>query len=249
MKTKIIFYLFFLPFFAISQTLPTIQTDRPDQTECPFIVPKNYFQFENGFSFEKINNDEFEIIAPTVLIKYGINDVLELRLISELQIDTDQNTSISGINPVLIGFKTRLFKEKGVLPTTSFIAHLMLPKIATARFQKTDFAPEFRFTMQHSIGQKQTLSYNLGSEWNGENSVATYIYTLASGYSFSEKISGYVEFYGFLIKEASSDHRFDGGLCYLVNANHQIDISTGIGLSDASPKYFVGFGYSFRFGI
>ena len=249
MKTKIIFYFLYWPFFAIAQTLPSIQTDRPDQTECPFIVPENYFQFENGFSFEKTNNDESEILAPSVLLKYGINDVFELRLINELLFDKDNDATVAGMNPVLIGFKTRLFKEKGVLPTTSFIAHVMLPKIATARFQKTNFAPEFRFTMQHSVSQKQTLSYNLGAEWNGENSITSYIYTLASGYSFSEKISGYVEFYGFLTKNDSSDHRFDGGFCYLIHPNHQIDISAGIGLSEASPKYFVGFGYSFRFKI
>ena len=30
-----------------------IQIDRPDQTECPFIVPKNHFQVESGFLIEQ----------------------------------------------------------------------------------------------------------------------------------------------------------------------------------------------------
>ena len=29
----------------------SIQLDRPDQTECPFIVPAKYIQLENGFNF------------------------------------------------------------------------------------------------------------------------------------------------------------------------------------------------------
>jgi hypothetical protein len=29
---------------SFAQGLPTIQKDRPDQTECPFIVPVNYVQ-------------------------------------------------------------------------------------------------------------------------------------------------------------------------------------------------------------
>ena len=30
------------------QKLPSIQLDRPDQTECPFITPKNYIQIETN---------------------------------------------------------------------------------------------------------------------------------------------------------------------------------------------------------
>ena len=41
----------------LGQDLPSIQTDRPDQTECPFITPRSYFQFENGFSYEKNTSD------------------------------------------------------------------------------------------------------------------------------------------------------------------------------------------------
>ena len=35
----------------------TIQTDRPDQTESPAIIPINHLQTEIGFMFEKQNKD------------------------------------------------------------------------------------------------------------------------------------------------------------------------------------------------
>ncbi|PVX45791.1 outer membrane putative beta-barrel porin/alpha-amylase [Flavobacterium sp. 103] len=235
--------------YAISQDLPSIQTDRPDQTECPFITPKGYLQFENGFSYEKIDGDSKSIVAPTILTKFGINDHFELRLITEYSIEKNNSSKISGINPVLIGFKTRLFEEKGIIPTTSFITHLGLPKLASSDLKATYYTPEFRFTMQHTISDRQTLSYNLGAEWSGVTLEPTFIYTLTTGYSFSEKIGGYIEFFGFIPQIEKPDHRFDGGLTYLFNPNHQLDVSAGFGLSKISPEYYFALGYSFRFKI
>jgi Putative MetA-pathway of phenol degradation len=246
METIILIILGLISTFGHSQNFPSIQTDRPDQTECPFIVPTNYLQMENGFSYQKTDDNNSEIIAPTVLLKYGINDHFELRMISEFVLNKQNSDQISGINPMLFGFKSRLFEEKGIVPLTSFIGHLSVPKLSTEVNKTTYYAPEFRFTMQHTISEKQSLSYNLGSEWNGETAEPTFIYTLTTGYSFSEKVSGYIELYGFIPQFEKPDHRFDFGLNYLLNPNHQLDISGGFGLSKISPNYFVSLGYSFR---
>ncbi|MDR7369884.1 transporter [Flavobacterium aquidurense] len=248
-RYKIVLLFLFFVSWSYAQDLPSIQTDRPDQTECPFITPKGYFQFENGFSYEKTAKGSNEIIAPTVLAKLGINDHFELRLITEFVINKENANQVSGINPVFLGFKTRLFEERGIIPVTSFIGHIGIPKLASKNFQTTYYTPEFRFTMQHTLSEKQTLSYNLGAEWDGITPEPTFIYTLTTGYTFSEKISGYVELYGFLPQYQEPDHRFDAGLNYLFNDNHQLDISGGIGISDTSPDYFLALGYSFRFKI
>lgn len=250
MKNFIII-IFFLSIsnYATSQDLPSIQTDRPDQTECPFITPKGYLQFENGFSVEKTNAETTTFVMPTILTKFGINDHFELRLITEFTKEENNTNKISGINPVLIGFKTRLLEEKGIIPTTSFIGHIALPNLASKNLKTTYYAPEFRFTMQHTISEKQSISYNLGAEWDGETAIPAFIYTLTSGYSISEKISGYIEFYGFIPQKDKPDHRFDAGLNYLFNPNHQLDVSAGFGLSKTSPDYFISLGYSFRFKV
>ncbi|HSD06629.1 transporter [Flavobacterium sp.] len=234
---------------CFAQDLPSIETDRPDQTESPAIVPKNYFQFENGFSYEKTDNHSNEYVIPSTLTKFGINDHLELRLITEFMIANDNEQKITGIAPVLIGFKTRLFEEKGIIPLTSFIAHLSLPKLASKNFKTDYYAPEFRFTMQHTLSDKLSLGYNLGAEWDGITPEPTFIYTITSGFKFSEKVNGYIELYGFIPQLQKADHRFDAGLNYLLNPNHQLDISGGFGLSETSPDYFVALGYSFRFKI
>lgn len=232
-----------------SQDFPSIQTDRPDQTECPFITPSGYLQLENGFSHEKTNSNSGEIQAAAVLVRYGINANFELRLISEYVIDKNNMENNAGFNPVLMGFKTKLLDEKGIIPTTSFIGHITIPKLASAPFQQKYYTPEFRFTMQHTISEKQSLSYNLGAEWNGETTEPTFVYTLTTGYSITQKIGAYVELYGFIPQLEKPDHRFDAGLTYLFNPNHQLDISGGMGLSTKSPDFFLALGYSFRFKI
>ena len=234
---------------SFAQDLPSIQTDRPDQTECPFITPRHYFQLENGFSYEKSNGNSNEIVAPTILTRFGINNHFELRLITEFVIDKNNLEKKEGINPVLVGFKTRLFEEKGLLPTTSFIGHIGIPNLASKDLKTLYYAPEFRFTMQHTISEKQSLSYNIGAEWNGETAEPTFIYTLTTGYSITDKIGAYVELYGFVPQIEKPDHRFDAGLTYLFNPNHQLDISGGFGLSKTAANYYLSLGYSFRFKI
>ena len=121
-------YLFSCLSFSVQgQTLPSIETDRPDQTECPYIVPAGHFQLEAGFNFESINTKEKKWILPTALWKYGINPQFELRLITEINNNRTDGKSSTGFLPAEIGFKVRLMEENGVLPLTSFISHLSIP--------------------------------------------------------------------------------------------------------------------------
>jgi hypothetical protein len=248
MKKSLTFILIILVKIAvIAQETPSIQTDRPDQTECPFITPKHYFQFENGFSYEQNNKNSISIVTPTTLTRYGINQFIEMRLITEYTITHENSNTFSGINPIVIGIKTKIFEEKGIIPTASFIAQLGLPKIASAKYKLEKYFPEFRFTMQHTINEKQSLSYNIGVEWNGESTKPTYIYTMTTGYSLTERIGAYFELFGYIPQIGAPDHRCDFGLTYLFNTNHQFDVSGGFGLSKTSPKYYFSLGYSFRF--
>lgn len=227
------------------QDIPPIQTDRPDQTETPFTVPKNHFQMENGFSFEQTDHMTQSFTQPSSLLKYGLNDHFEVGLVMEfVTIKSDKVTS--GLKPVTVRFKERITDEKGIIPSTSFIGYLTIPNFATDNLKVTYFAPAFRFTMQHTLSEKFSLGYNLGAEWDGESPVPVFIYTLETGYSISDKVGAYVEIYGFVSQELQADHRFDCGLSYLLRPNVLFDISGGVGITDNSPDYYLALGFSFR---
>jgi hypothetical protein len=236
--------------------LEKIETDRPDQTESPCIVPKKYFQFEFGLNMEKDNYQNIKsttFVLPTGLLKYGINDNVELRVEFQSFIQRQKinvvKSSTSSLEPIEIGFKARLWEERGLIPKTSFIVHTTIPKFSTKEYRHLSSAPNYRFTMQHRLSDNWSLGYNLGMEWNGENTIPSYTYTLAPGFTINEKWAGYFEVFGFVSKEESPIHSVDGGLYYFPNDNVKLDVSAGYGLTKAAPDFYIAIGGSFRFKL
>jgi hypothetical protein len=226
-----------------------IQLDRPDQTECPFITPEKYIQIESGFNYEYATDLEQNYSYPSSLWKYGINKKVELRLITELISAKLYTTVTSGLNPITVGFKTALLEEKGIIPKTSFIGHITTAQVGTKDFHTKYVAPSFRFTMQHTVTKRISLAYNLGMEWDGNTAAHTYIYTLTTGISITERLGCYAELYGFLPDNSIPDHRCDGGFTFLVNNDLMVDLSGGFGITENSPDNYLSLGISYRFRL
>jgi hypothetical protein len=243
-----LFFLMFFPFMSsFCQDLPPIQLDRPDQTECSYITPLRYIQIENGFSIENVDDEHQILTYPSSLWKYGVNEKLELRLVTEVVAEKNNGTISNGILPITVGFKVALSEEKGILPKTSFIGHLTTSKLGSVVYRTTYFLPAFRFTMQHTLSKKIGLAYNLGAEWKGETGEPTYINTLTTGLSLTEKLGCYAEIYGFIPSHSQADHRLDAGFTYLITNNLITDISGGVGITPNAQKNYLAFGISYRF--
>lgn len=245
MKNKLLLLCVF-GFTTIQAQTEPIQADRPDQTETPAIVPKGMFQVETGFTFQKNDENSNSNSLPAVLWKYGVNENFELRLITEFVSEKNFDEKTNGFTPVLIGFKVKLCEEKGIIPKTSFIGHIGLPNVASSKYKNDFVAPEFRFTMQHTLSEKFSLSYNLGCEWDGMSPETTFIYTLTTGYSINKKLGFYAELFGFAPEKNKANHSFDGGFTYLINNNFMVDLSSGVGITENAPDYYMALGCSFR---
>ena len=246
MKNILVFVLMLHNVLATSQTTEPIEADRPDQTETPSLVPKGMFQVESGFSYQKDSPNTSTLALPSVLWKYGVNNNFELRLITELENESVNADNYFGLRPILIGCKIKICEEDGLIPKTAFIGHLSIPKAASERYKTDFYAPEFRFTMQHSLSENWSLSYNLGSEWDGFLAEPTFIYTLTTGYSITEKLGSYAELFGFAPQNDIAYHHFDGGFTYLISQNFMVDLSSGVGLTENAPDYYTALGFSFR---
>ncbi len=108
---KFLFFLF--SFLTISLILPAqekIATDRPDQTESSVLVPPHYFQAEFGFGKENLDKENYNLVHPTALFKYGLSKRFELRLetnyVSAYEHLIPQSKTITGFEPIRIGFRT-----------------------------------------------------------------------------------------------------------------------------------------------
>jgi Putative MetA-pathway of phenol degradation len=250
---KIIFTVFFniAATFTMAQE-GKIETDRPDQTECPFTVPKKWLQFEAGTNAQKNTASVKEYLHPTLLTKYGISKKFELRIITTVQtgiytLQPGYTVTTKGLLPVEIGGKISLWEEKKLLPKTSLIFHAAFPKLASKTYNADKLAPNFRFTMQNTLSKNIALGYNLGAEWDGFTNTATWIYTFAPGFNLSEKWYAYIEAFGFITKGEAPQHSLDAGIAYFITDNLKFDLSGGPGISKNAPQRYIALGASFRF--
>jgi len=245
--------IFFSVWLHAQTEKPELVTDRPDQTEAPVLVPKGGLQIETGFVLEEDRDNDVQVsnfAYNTTLIKYGVNDNIELRFITEylgqkVKISESQVSSIQGFSPIALGVKMKIADEKGFWPQTAMIGHISL-KSGSAEFMPSYTAGDFRFTFAHTLSDKLALSYNLGAEWNGETPDATFLYTLSLGYLITDRLGVFVEAYSFFPEEAKADHRVDGGLTYKFSQMFQWDVSAGLGISENAPDSFISTGFSLR---
>lgn len=269
MKKLAAITIFFVCSFSTAQNIDKkiddIVTDRPDQTESPSTLPKGFFQVEIGGSYEMdktissfggaINSKTISV--PSILLRYGISNSVELRLggeyISE-RVEQDLQTILqptkdnteSGMAPISLGTKIKMFEEDCARPEMAFLFSLGIPFDTDGPFQSKYVSSEFRLAAAHTLSDRFSLSYNLGGIWDGNLPDRTGIYTLALGAGLTNRISVFAEVYGFLTQGETPDHRFDGGFTYLFAKNVQADLSGGIGITEKSPDFFVGAGVSLR---
>lgn len=261
LKQLIAFGLLFWSIFNIqaqeNESLGPLETDRPDATEASSTVPQGYLQVETGAfyqTFEKnqVKNESFTY--NTTLIRYGLSNNFELRLGWDLQEDVTHINGqkledvSSGFSPLLLGMKVYITEEKGWIPEISLIGHVFLPFTASTDYRPETTGVDFRFSLAHTLSEKSSLGYNLGMAWRNDSPEANYIYTIAYGYSISEKFGAYVELYGDLPEDSKANHLWDAGMTYLVSNDLQLDMSFGTSITEGQD-ILLSAGLSFRIPV
>ncbi len=252
-KTKFLFIAFLFPLLAATMQVSgqsKIDTDRPDQTESAFTIPKKFVQIEAGIVSQKETPQLFSYSVPAVLLKYGIAKNTELRIIGAFNYSRDK--SVPKMNneknrSVEFGFKTALTEEKSFRPKTSFIAHASLQREAKSDGITTTHAGlNYRFTCQHTLSKKIALGYNIGMQWERLNAPPAYVYTISAGVEPGRRWYTYIESFGTIGVKSMPVNSADAGIAFYVNDNFKLDISAGLGLSSVAPKSYGSVGFSCR---
>lgn len=261
MKSKnnyLLSLLLFLPFLAFAQedskTSEPLVTDRPDATEASSTVGKGVLQFETGGLYEtyESNNVKTENYTyNTMLIRYGLLDNLELRLgwdfvegVTKVNGNKLDNV-MSGLSPLLLGMKLDIAEENGCMPEIALIGHVFPVFSASEDYRPEYTAVDFRFSLSHTLSEKSSLGYNIGAEWGNDSPEAKAIYTLAYGYSFTDRFGMYAEVYGDFPEDSSANHYWDAGVTYLVNNDLQLDAYVGTSITEGQDL-LLGLGFSYR---
>ena len=154
---------------CIKAQIEKIDPERPDQTESADLIAKNVFQAEFGFNKENSIGKNYDLLYPTALFKYGLGKI-ELRMETVVRSSYEHlipNTrKVSGIDPITLGFKINLVKERKFFPKTSLISSFGIPAFSSKAFRSDHIAPSIKLVMINTFSNHADLSYNIGAEWD-----------------------------------------------------------------------------------
>lgn len=231
---KYFIYIFSIFLSAASNRIAQqrIVTDRPDQTDGTYTVPVNAFQLENGVLFSK------EILLNNFMLRYGVGKTTELRL----AIDAGKNGGLSGLQPVTLSLKQRFLEQHGALPAVAFIGDLSFGQLASKPFQVNEIPFALKLAFDNDLSKRCSIGYNIGTS----NEFRQLDLTAEGGYSLTETISIFLEYFSNLYK-GGNDHYLDGGFLFGLTPNFQLDLAGGIALKNSDTPYFCTIGVSFIF--
>jgi hypothetical protein len=224
----------------------TIITDRPDQTESSYSVPKGSLQLESGLLVEfrgEESNRRRQILAPTNLFRYGILKGLELRIVSQLESIKNQltNDEMTGVSDLEVGTKIELLQKTDLNTKIAMMSHLIVPT-GSEFLSRDEFGTINRLLISHQLSTNASVGYNLGYNYYGFGQ-GDLTYTLAFNVGVSEKVAVYIEPYGEILNIEDHEASIDAGFTYLSSPVFQWDFSFGTGLNHAMNYISVGFSW------
>ena len=232
MKNKLLFLLIVI---QVSNIYSQILTDRPSQTDSPFVIEKGNIQIESGINIQEIQSD------INSLIRIGIFDGLELRINSNYIINDEISfQKKSSFDDFEIGSKFRIIEKTENKFNISFLTYLSIPT-APEVFSYNEYGFLNKLLFSHNLTSDIKIGYNIGY-----NKFTSYDDLLKYSFIYVKTLSSFsifFELYGDSSTDLSSLN-FDSGLIYILDNDRQFDLSIGKGLNN--DLFFFNLGFSFR---
>ena len=229
------FLIFFFLIFKFSTLHSQIITDRPSETDSPYVIETRHIQVESGISLDEIQS------RINSLVRIGILNGVELRINSNYIINDEisfQNKSSFG--DFELGSKFTILDKDNVSTNISFLTYLSIPT-AQEVFSNNEYGFLNKLLVTHNLNYDSQIVYNIGynkfTNYDGQ-----YIYSLLYGKTLSS-FSIFFELFGNSNSHISK-FNFDSGITYLMNNDKQLDLSVGKGLNN--NLFFVKLGFSIR---
>ena len=220
------FLLIFFWYSAISQT---IATDRPSAlTENSTSLYKNGIQLESGFLIQLDSGETKSISAPNLLLRYGLTEKTELRLMNDVLV----NEGIVELGVWTIGTKIQLYKSDKV--NLSVLPSIQIPSDYDDIGSLSEQPINAKVIGNYVVSKANSVGYTIGYTFNN-NEIGC---SLFLGHNFSDKISTFMELYGF-----NDQLNIDAGLAYLIQDKLQFDAYFGTGLNNKMVFASVGLSY------
>ncbi len=168
--------------------------------------------------------------------------------------EAGQTTDLTGAGDMEVGAKFYLWEEQDWFPEAALLAGVSLP-IGKEQLSSERADPSFRLSLSHTLSDRFSFGYNLGSTWESaldetgdRDTLSLFNYTATLAIGLSDPVGLFVEVFGDIPFNAEGGPRnsFDGGVTYLLRDNLQLDAAAGVGLSESADDWFVGLGITLR---
>jgi hypothetical protein len=218
--------------------------DRPGFGESASVVGRGRVQLETGLTWTRVDREVRVFDLPQALVRIGLGRSLEIRVLASdwLRGEGPGGTE-SGWSDTSIGFKWHVAQGRNDLSLRGVV---YLPNGSTAwSDESTD--PEGAVAWSCGLSAEWSLGATVGGRRFGFLATTSLSPSVSIGRTLGPHASTFVE-YGASVAEGSRPlHRIDHGYAWLPNPDTQLDMSLGLGLSNAAPDFFLGFGFSRRF--
>jgi len=217
---------------CFAQSDEPINTDRPDQSDGVYILPKSKLQVENGITIAD------ETLLNNFMLRYGITGSTETRVLLDAGKSEDKN----GLLPVTFSIKQRIIKQDKVIPAITFAGYVGFERLSSKDFYGKGVPVELKLAFEHELSEKFSLGYNVGtSDWFKNLNL-----TCGISYSPVNRFSTFLEYFS-TFENSISAHNIDAGILFMVKPNLQLDIAGGRSLFNTRKRMFLTMGISYRF--
>lgn len=233
MRSVLIVYFLSLSFIFLGQGTEPLVSDRPDQSDGAYVLPKKIFQVESGFSLLK---SEYQ---HTTMLRYGLTNSTEVRLQFDQSILDKRYTVL----PTTLSVKQRLIKQDGIIPTITFIGYGIYDRITVEDNQQNKYEGMALLAFQNDFSDISGIEYNIGTNSAGTDLILTLLYA----YRVHPKLNLFVEYFSEFANDTSPNHNIDGGALYHITDHFQVDIGIGAHIDTVIDAPFINIGVSYRF--
>lgn len=247
-KITILFVL--LSFISFAQQ--PFSADRPGQSISAFNMPAGILQLELGLNYSGtlFADDDLDRMysLPTVMIRYGVLDFLELRLENSYQImDSHFYPTEKGLADFKLGFKLNLRNNELHKTNYAFIGYVTIPQ-DNSPLSYGKVTGGLTFAVNHQWSENFSMAYNAGIV-RDPNAIFHFSNSLSANYAVSNHFSIFAETYNETFtpeyEDSRTDVNYNIGASFLLDEKLQLDAFYGFGDSIQTNSFNIGISWRF----
>jgi hypothetical protein len=223
---------------------PPLVADRPGFGESASAVSPRHVQVETGVNWTRLDGDTTAADGPELLLRIGLVRSLELRLATPDWFDVRAaGRQTSGWADMAVGLKGHVAARGNDF---SLRGTLYLPS-GGAGFSSERLDPELAIAWSRSLSERWSLGSTFGLRWLRLVHETLSSPSLSLGRSLGRRAGTFVEYGASLGRGERPVHKLDHGYTWNPSPRTQLDVSLGIALSPAAPRFFVAAGFCHLF--